>query len=76
GIALDKRGAIQVDAQLRTTVPHIWALGDVKGGLQFTYISLDDYRIVKDNLFGNGTRHIEDRINIPYSVFIEPPLSR
>ncbi|MCQ6307541.1 FAD-dependent oxidoreductase, partial [Bacillus cereus] len=76
GIALDKRGAIQVDAQLRTTVPHIWAIGDVKGGLQFTYISLDDYRIVKDNLFGNGTRHIEDRINIPYSVFIEPPLSR
>ncbi|MBU5222583.1 FAD-dependent oxidoreductase, partial [Vibrio cholerae] len=47
GVALNERGAIQVDAQLRTTVPHIWALGDVKGGLQFTYISLDDYRIVK-----------------------------
>lgn len=76
GVALNERGAIQVDAQLRTTVPHIWALGDVKGGLQFTYISLDDYRIVKDSLFGNGTRHIEDRITVPYSVFIEPPLSR
>ncbi|MGG3308700.1 FAD-dependent oxidoreductase [Paenibacillus lautus] len=76
GVKLDERGAIQVNAHLRTSVPHIWALGDVKGGLQFTYISLDDYRIVKDDLFGNGTRHTADRINVPYSMFIDPPLSR
>lgn len=75
GVKLDERGAIQVDAHLRTSVSHIWALGDVKGGPQFTYISLDDYRIVKDDLFGNGTRHTEERKNVPYSVFIDPPLS-
>ncbi|AZS17891.1 FAD-dependent oxidoreductase [Paenibacillus lutimineralis] len=76
GVKLDERGAIQVDVHLRTSVSHIWALGDVKGGPQFTYISLDDYRIVKDDLFGNGTRRTEDRNNVPYSVFIDPPLSR
>ncbi|WP_152395954.1 FAD-dependent oxidoreductase [Paenibacillus guangzhouensis] len=76
GVVLDERGAIQVDEHLRTSVPHIWALGDVKGGSQFTYISLDDYRIVKDDLFGNGTRRTTDRTNVPYSVFIDPPLSR
>lgn len=76
GVKLNERGAIQVDAHLRTSVSHIWALGDVKSGLQFTYISLDDYRIVKDDLFGKGTRRTEDRINVPYSLFIDPPLSR
>lgn len=76
GVALNERGAIQVDTHLRTSVSHIWALGDVKGGLQFTYISLDDYRIVKSDLFESGTRRVEDRTNVPYSVFIDPPLSR
>src|SRR5699024_9814199 len=45
-------GAIKVDDFLRTTVDNVWAIGDVKGGLQFTYISLDDFRIIKDQLFG------------------------
>ncbi|MWV45955.1 pyridine nucleotide-disulfide oxidoreductase [Paenibacillus sp. HJL G12] len=76
GVTLDEKGAIQVDKHLQTSVPRIWAMGDVKGGPQFTYISLDDYRIVKDQLFGDGTRNTEDRVNIPYSVFIDPPLSR
>lgn len=76
GVELDDRGAIKVDQSLRTTVPHIWALGDVKGGAQFTYISLDDYRIVKDELFGNSKRKTDDRKTVPYSVFINPPLSR
>ena len=75
GVELDEKGAIKVDDTLRTSVPHIWALGDVKGGLQFTYISLDDYRIIKDDLFGNRTRKTKDRETIPYSVFIDPPLS-
>ncbi|OAB45728.1 FAD-dependent oxidoreductase [Paenibacillus antarcticus] len=76
GIEVTDRGAIKVDNNLRTTVPHIWALGDVKGGLQFTYISLDDYRIVKDDLFGNHNHNMNDRDNVPYSVFIDPPLAR
>ncbi|MFJ7738737.1 FAD-dependent oxidoreductase [Lysinibacillus sp. NPDC097287] len=76
GVELDERGAIKVDAKLHTSVPHIWAIGDVKGGLQFTYISLDDYRIIKDELFGKNQRTVQDRQGIPYSVFITPPLSR
>lgn len=70
------RGAIKVDDFLRTTVDNVWAMGDVKGGLQFTYISLDDFRIIKDQLFGTGARMVSDRKVIPYSVFISPALSQ
>ena len=76
GIQLTDRGAVKVDDHLQTTVPNVWAIGDVKGGLQFTYISLDDFRIIKDQLFGSGKRSLSDRINVPYSVFITPSLSR
>lgn len=76
GVKTDERGAIIVDSHLHTTAPHIYAIGDVKGGLQFTYISLDDYRIVREDLFGHGDRSTADRGPVPYSVFIEPPLSR
>ena len=72
----DERGAVRVDAQLRSSVPHIWALGDVNGGPQFTYISLDDFRIVRDSLFGAGKRSTADRGAVPYSVFITPSFSR
>ena len=76
GIELTARGAIKVDDHLKTTVDNVWAIGDVKGGLQFTYISLDDFRIIKDQLYGAGKRNLADRKNVPYSVFITPPLSR
>lgn len=76
GVQLDSRGAIVVDEHLRTTAPRIYALGDVTGGPQFTYVSLDDYRIVRDDLFGKGERNRVDRLPVPYSVFIEPPFSR
>lgn len=75
-VATNARGAILVDNRLKTSVDHIWALGDVTGGPQFTYISLDDFRIVHDQLLGKGTRTTEDRVNIPYSVFMTPTLSR
>ncbi|GIP22197.1 FAD-dependent oxidoreductase [Paenibacillus sp. J22TS3] len=75
GIRLTERGFIQVDEKLQTNIPHIWALGDVNGGPQFTYISLDDFRIIKDQWFGSGERTTLDRKQIPYSVFIDPPLS-
>ena len=75
-IELTDRGAIKVNDYLQTTVDQVWAIGDVKGGLQFTYISLDDFRIIKDQLFGAGKRSLKDRINVPYSVFITPSLSR
>lgn len=69
GIAVNERGAIVVDKQLHTTADNIWAMGDVTGGLQFTYISLDDYRIVRDELLGEGRRSTDDRkmCLIPYS---------
>lgn len=76
GIRLTKRGAIQTDEGLRTLVPHIWAMGDVAGGLQFTYISLDDSRIVKSQILGDGSRTTQNRGAVPYSVFLDPPLSR
>lgn len=76
GVAVDDHGAISVNNQLRTNVAHIWAMGDVKGGSQFTYISLDDYRIIRDQLFGDKERNIEDRTPVPYAVFIDPPLAR
>jgi probable pyridine nucleotide-disulfide oxidoreductase len=76
GIATGHDGAITVDRHLRTSRPHIFALGDVNGGPQFTYVSLDDYRIVADQLLGNGTRSTADRLAVPYTVFTTPPLAR
>ena len=75
GIGVDAHGAIVVNDQLRTTVPHVWAMGDVKGGPQFTYLSLDDFRIIRDQLFGDKKRDIGERDPVPYAVFIDPPLA-
>ena len=75
GVEVTAKGAVKVNDRLQSTVPHIFAMGDVVGGLQFTYISLDDQRIIVDNLLGKKQRTTEDRINVPYSVFIDPPLS-
>ena len=75
GIALTSRGAIAVNEQLKTSVDHIWAMGDVTGGLQFTYISQDDSRIVTDAL-NSGPRTTANRGAVPYSVFMDPPFSR
>lgn len=76
GVELTQRGAIATNEKLQTTADNIWAMGDVVGGLQFTYISLDDFRIVKDTLLGKGQRTVHNRGAIPYSVFLDPPLSR
>lgn len=76
GVKTNERGAVVVDEYLRTSNPNIFALGDVNGGLQFTYISLDDYRIVRDYLFGDKEKTLHTRGPVAYSVFIDPPLSR
>lgn len=75
GVEVDAHGAIVVNDQLRTTAPHVWAMGDVKGGPQFTYLSLDDFRIIRDQLFGDKKRDIGDRAPVQYAVFIDPPLA-
>ena len=76
GIELDNRGFIKVNDILETNVKNIWALGDINGGPQFTYISLDDYRIVVNQLFGDKTRKTSDRKNVPSALFIDPAFSR
>ena len=76
GVKLDDDGAVAVDDNLQTTAENIYAVGDVKGGMQFTYISLDDFRIVHDQLKGDGGRTTENRGAVPYTVFIDPPFSK
>lgn len=76
GVTLDDQGAVEVNGQLQTSADNIYAVGDVKGGIQFTYISLDDFRIVYDQLKSDGSRTTENRGAVPYTVFIDPPFSR
>lgn len=75
GVEVDAHGAIVTNDQLRTIVPHVWAMGDVKGGPQFTYLSQDDFRIIRDQLFGDKKRDIGDRAPVQYAVFTDPPLA-
>jgi pyruvate/2-oxoglutarate dehydrogenase complex dihydrolipoamide dehydrogenase (E3) component len=75
GVRTSASGAVEVDEHLRTSQPHIYALGDVNGGEQHTYISLDDSRIVLDQLVGDGRRSTTDRVAIPHTVFTAPPLA-
>jgi pyruvate/2-oxoglutarate dehydrogenase complex dihydrolipoamide dehydrogenase (E3) component len=74
GVELDARGYIRVNDRLETTAPGVWAIGECAGSPQFTHVSVDDFRIVRDNLAGLG-RSTRDRL-IPYCVFTDPPLAR
>ncbi len=75
GIQLDQEGYIQVNEQLETNVPGIYALGDVKGGPAFTHVSYDDFRILRTNLLEHGNASTRDRL-VPYTIFIDPQLGR
>jgi len=74
GVELDGRGYIRVNELLETTAPNVWALGECAGSPQFTHVSMDDYRIIRDNL-GGGNRSTRDRL-VPYCMFTDPPLAR
>lgn len=75
GVSMDKRGYIEVDEQLRTNVPHIWAMGDCNGKGAFTHTSYNDFEIVAANLLDNDPRKVSDRIEA-YALYIDPPLGR
>ncbi|HWJ35245.1 MAG TPA: FAD-containing oxidoreductase [Steroidobacteraceae bacterium] len=75
GVALDERGYVVVDEQLRTSVPGIWALGDCNGKGAFTHTSYNDFEIVAANLLDGDSRRVTDRI-LCYGLFIDPPLGR
>jgi pyruvate/2-oxoglutarate dehydrogenase complex dihydrolipoamide dehydrogenase (E3) component len=75
GIEIGKNGFIKANERLETTAPGVYALGDVKGGPQFTHISYDDYRIIRTNLIEGGNATVNDRF-VPYTVFIDPQLGR
>ncbi len=75
GIDANRFGLINVDEQLRTNLPGVWAIGDVNGKGAFTHTSYNDYEIVAANLFDNDPRKVSDRI-LCYGLFIDPPLGR
>jgi pyruvate/2-oxoglutarate dehydrogenase complex dihydrolipoamide dehydrogenase (E3) component len=73
-VALDGRGYIRVNERLETTASEVWAIGECAGSPQFTHISEDDFRIIRDNLAG-AKRSTRDRL-VPYCMFTDPPLAR
>ncbi|MBK0332433.1 FAD-dependent oxidoreductase [Brachybacterium sp. MASK1Z-5] len=75
GIEVDEHGTVVVDDQLRTSAEGVFAMGDVHGHGQQTYLSLDDSRIVASALTGDGSRRLSDRVAVPSTTFLTPPLS-
>ncbi len=75
GVAVDAHGFIVVNDRLETTAPSTWALADCAGSPQQTHVALDDYRIVKANVFAGGARSTSNRL-IPHTVFMDPELGR
>jgi pyruvate/2-oxoglutarate dehydrogenase complex dihydrolipoamide dehydrogenase (E3) component len=74
GVDLDGRGFIRVNDRLETSAPDVWAVGECAGSPQFTHISEDDFRVIRDNLAGKP-RSTRDRL-VPYCLFTDPPLAR
>ena len=73
GVELDRRGYVKVNDRLETTAHNVWAIGECAGSPQFTHISLDDFRVIRDNLAG-GNRSTRNRI-VPFCLFTDPPLA-
>jgi pyruvate/2-oxoglutarate dehydrogenase complex dihydrolipoamide dehydrogenase (E3) component len=74
GIELDGRGYIKVNDRLETRAPAVWAIGECAGSPQFTHVSFDDFRIIRDNLAG-ANRTTRNQL-IPFCMFTDPPLAR
>ena len=76
GVKLNEKEYVEVDDQLETNVKGVFALGDVHGGPQFTHLSYDDFRVVRDNLLHQGAGHPAKQRPLPYCVFTDPSLGR
>ncbi len=74
GVELTERGFIKVNERLETTAPGVWAVGEVAGSPQFTHISEDDFRVVRDNILG-GNRVTTNR-QVPFCLFTDPEFAR
>jgi pyruvate/2-oxoglutarate dehydrogenase complex dihydrolipoamide dehydrogenase (E3) component len=74
GVELSDYGYIKVNERLETTAPGVWAIGEVAGSPQFTHVSVDDFRVVRDNLTGGN--HVTTGRLIPYTLFTDPELAR
>ena len=75
GVVTNERGYVEVDDELRTNVPGIWAMGDCNGRGAFTHTSYNDYEVVAANLFDDDPRRVSDRI-LCYGLYTDPPLGR
>jgi pyruvate/2-oxoglutarate dehydrogenase complex dihydrolipoamide dehydrogenase (E3) component len=74
GVQLDGRGYVRVNERLETSASEVWAIGECAGSPHFTHVSVDDFRIIRDNLAG-GNRTTRGRL-VPYCMFTDPPLAR
>jgi len=74
GVEVDAHGYVAVNDRLETSAPEVWALGDCAGSPQFTHVSFDDFRVIRDNLAG-ANRSTRDRL-VPFCMFTDPPLAR
>ena len=74
GVELDERGYVKVNDRLETSVADTWAIGECAGSEQFTHVSFDDFRIVRDNFA--GIAHSKRGRLVPFCVFLDPPLAR
>ena len=73
-IAVDARGSIETDPQMRTTNPNIWAAGDVTGRDQFVYMAAYGAKIAAQNAVAGGTRSYENA-SMPWVVFSDPQVA-
>lgn len=71
GVQRDERGAVVVDADFRTSVPSIYAVGDVIDRVALTPVALAEGMVVASALFGDGKRAVSYD-NIPTAVFSHP----
>jgi pyruvate/2-oxoglutarate dehydrogenase complex dihydrolipoamide dehydrogenase (E3) component len=74
GVEVTEHGYVKVNERLQTTAPGVWAIGEVAGSPQFTHISIDDFRVVRDNL--NGGNHVTTGRQVPFCLFTDPEFAR